>query len=226
MAASTRLRHRFRPALPALCLILALASSCALPSLTTPPKLYLLTPKTTYSDQLPWITSQLLVEPPAAAAGLDSARIALSRSPTTLDYFAGVSWIDRAPTMIQTLMVESFERSQKIVSVGRDVVGLRADFLLKTELREFQADYAGPPETTAPTIRVQINAKLVSLPRRSIDANETFDAPVQASSPAFDDVIAAWDEALGKAMRRLVEWTLIEADRLERQRDGQRDADS
>ena len=37
---------------------------------------------------------------------------------------------------LQTLIIESFENSGRIVAVGRESVGLRADFTLKTELRE------------------------------------------------------------------------------------------
>ena len=58
-----------------------------------------------------------------------------------IEYYARAQWSDRAPQMVQTLMIESFENSQRIIAVGRDVVGLRADFILKSELREFQAEY-------------------------------------------------------------------------------------
>src|SRR3546814_9880616 len=80
------------------------------------------------------------------------------------EYYARSGWADRAPLMIQTLMIESFENSRKIVSVGRESIGLRADFILKSELRELQAVYynGGLPEAW-----VSINAKLVQMPRRS-----------------------------------------------------------
>ena len=58
-----------------------------------------------------------------------------------IEYYARSGWADRAPLMVQTLMIESFENSKKIVSVGRESIGLRADFILKTELRELQAVY-------------------------------------------------------------------------------------
>ena len=58
-----------------------------------------------------------------------------------------------------TLLVESFENTGKIVAVGRQAIGLRSDFNLKSELREFQAEYFGGAKI--PTVRVRINTKLI-----------------------------------------------------------------
>ena len=187
--------------------LLALAA-CAVPGFQDPPRLYTLTPATRFAEELPRVEQQLLVEAPIAAAGLDSSRVALRTSPTSLDYFAGVNWTDRAPSMIQALIVESLENSGRIVSVSRDTVGLRADWLLKTDLRDFQAEYEGVPRESAPRIRVRINAKLVAMPRRTIEASRNFEAVVPASSPSFDAVIAAYDAAANAVLRDVVEWTL------------------
>jgi cholesterol transport system auxiliary component len=192
-------------------------AGCALPGFSPPPQLFTLTPKNTFIEGLPTITDQILIETPVAAAGLDTGRIALSRSATTLDYFAGVSWTDRAPAMVQTLMVESFENSGRAVSVGRDTIGLRADYILKSELREFQAEYNGADNPNPPRIHVRINAKLVAMPRRNIEAGKTFEALEPARSTNFQDIIAAYDDALGKVLRRLVEWSLTEAAWIDRQ---------
>ena len=82
---------------------------------------------------------RMVIERPVSDKSLDTTRIALMRSPTQVEYYANSGWIDRAPTMIQTLMIESFENSGKIVSVGRENIGLRSDYVLKVELREFSA---------------------------------------------------------------------------------------
>jgi cholesterol transport system auxiliary component len=192
-------------------------AGCSLPGFSPPPQLFTLTPKNTFNDGLPTTTDQILIETPVAAAGLDTGRIALSRSATTLDYFAGVSWTDRAPAMVQTLMVESFENSGRAVSVGRDTIGLRADYVLKSELREFQAEYTGADDPNPPRIHVRINAKLVAMPRRNIEGGKTFEALELARGTGFEDIIAAYDDTLGKVLRRLVEWSLTEAARIDHQ---------
>jgi len=53
-----------------------------------PLNLYNLTPKSTFSDDLPEVSWQLVIEEPLAAGGLDSSRIAMRPAPTELKYFA------------------------------------------------------------------------------------------------------------------------------------------
>lgn len=174
----------------------------------TAPKLYTLTPGAVTDSAAPSVDWQLLVEAPVAAAGIDTPRIALARTPTSLDYFADVSWADRAPSMVQGLIVQSFEDSGRIVSVGRDTVGLRSDFVLKSELRDFQAEYATPGGGAPDRVHVRLSAKLVAMPRRTIEAGETFEATVPVRGRDFTDVIAAFDQALGQVNGALVGWVL------------------
>ena len=115
---------------------LAAACEAVVPGKGPPPILYRLTPKSTFRADLPKVAWQLVLELPVANAGLNTTRIALYRNPTRLEYYARASWTDRAPNMVLTLMLESFENSERIVAVGRESVGLRSDFLLKTELRD------------------------------------------------------------------------------------------
>ncbi len=199
--------------------LLGLVSACSLelPGTGAPPRMYVLTPKSTFSDTLPSVDWQLLVEVPQAQAGINTARIALRDSPIEMRYFELSNWTDLAPRMIQTLIVESFENSDRIVAVGREAIGLRADYVLKTELREFQAEFAqrlpdsnegGIGNVAPPTIRVRINAKLIKMPRRSIVASKNFEYLIDAKENSMAEIIGAFDTALGKTMRRMVEWTL------------------
>lgn len=180
------------------------------------PQIYMLTPKSTFDADLPQAEWQMLIEEPVASAGLDTARIALLRAPTQLDYYAGVVWTTRAPEMVQTLLVESFENSSRIISIGRESIGLRADYILKTELREFQAIYpqgTNEDDDTPPDVLVRLNAKLVQTPQRVIIAGENFEQRQTVGSNRIEPIIAAFDEALGEVMRDLVAWTLIEGQR-------------
>ena len=193
------------------------ASACELmvPGQAPPPSLYRLTPKSTFSEDLPTVNWQLVVEAPVANAGLNTTRVTRRRTVTQLEYFARSNWIDRAPLMVQTLMIESFENSGRIISVGREAVGLQSDFVLKTELREFQADYH---ETNPPAILVGINAKLVMMPFRRIIGSQSFMHEVKATKDDMADIVPAFDEALGKVLKRIVEWTLINGEAADRKR--------
>ncbi len=192
-------------AAPLAVLLLSLAA-CGLPGTGEPPRLFVLSPKSTFDPSLPRADVQMLIEQPVAAAGLNTTRIALSRRPLSLEYFARASWSERAPLMVQTQLIESFERTKKILAVGRESIGLRADYILKTELRDFEAVYQGDRPDVA---HVRINAKLVRMPDRAIVATETFDWKEPIRSDQIEAIVEAWDEAAGKVMKRTVEWTLV-----------------
>jgi cholesterol transport system auxiliary component len=171
------------------------------------PKLYVLTRKTTFPSDLPTVADQLLVDLPIAPAEIDSTRIALSRSPTTIDYFADAAWPDRAPAMVQLLLVESFEATGRIVGVGRAEGTLRADYVLMTELRRFLAVYdgaaAGPPK-----IEVRLLGRLVRNLDHLIIGTVLGERTQPAAHNSTDAIVEAFDEALGGAMKDVVSWTL------------------
>ena len=193
----------------AVLLVLLLLGACAsVLELATgsPPRLYQLTPKSTYNDGLPEVDARLSVEVPTATAGLNTSRIALRPTPTTLEYYAGASWIDVVPVMVQNLLLESFDNAGKLDVLGREVVGVRADYGLLTHIREFQAEYrenGGPPD-----VRVRLQVRLIELPRRTSLASTSAEAVVRAADTSLPAIVRAFDEAFGRAAKRAVEWTI------------------
>jgi cholesterol transport system auxiliary component len=190
--------------------LLALAGTlpgCGLlPEVGQAVELYTLTPKTSYGESVEDVDWQLIVELPNAATSLDTPRIALQRSPFTLEYYANVAWTDNAPVMVQTLIIESFESTRSITSVGREGVGLRPDYVLKTDLREFEAIYEeGSPN---PIIWVRINAKVVKMPERRIVSSATFERREAAAGTKLPEIISAFDDALGHVLKKVVVFTL------------------
>lgn len=203
------------PAALALAAVLAVSACQGLiPGATRdPPRLYELTPKSTFDPALPRVRSQLVVETPEAASGLTTSRIAVKQRATTLDYYARSEWTDLAPRLVQTKLIESFENTRKIVGVGREGSGLRSDYILKSELRHFEAQLF---DSDKPLVRVVINVKLVKMPAREIVANRSFERTEPLKSTAIDDLVEGFDEALGGALKRIVEWTILEMDARDR----------
>ena len=107
--------------------------------------------------------------------------------------------------MLQRLIVESFENTQRMVAVGRQAIDLRADFILKTELREFQAQI---DDEGIPHVRVRLIAKLVKMPERRIIANHSVEKEMVAEGQDFTAVIVAFDDATGKVMKKLTVWAV------------------
>lgn len=191
-----------------------LAAGCGplVPGQGPPPDLYRVRPKPEFAGDLPKVDWQLQVATPVAPASLDSTRIALFHNPLRMEYYARSDWVDRAPFMVQTAIIEAFEESGLILSVTRDTADARPDYILSTELRDFQAEYFPGPQ---PAVHVGILAKLVSARRRSIVATRRFDAAEAAKADTIEDVARAFGTVLGKILGELVGWTLAsgEADR-------------
>jgi len=202
MEPAARLSRRWLLGAPSL----ALTGCASLLGLGPAPHLYRVTLKSTYPVNLPHLSGQLLVDVPSAPAGLDTARIALSRSAVSIDYFADSEWIDRVPLMVQTALLDSFESSGAITAIDREAIGLRADLILKTDIRHFEALYDSrdrPPE-----VWVEISARLVDPSGRDVVAHASFERRKQARGSDIAQIVPAFDDALGGVMEDIVGWTV------------------
>ena len=185
----------------------ALAGCGGIQLLPTPmqPQLYVLRPQVTAPTgaRVGW---RLSVGAPDAPASLDTERIALSRTTNTMDYFANAAWNDRVPLLVQRLLIQTFDASNRIVAVDRDTAGLENDYLLQTEIRDFEARYDAPDG--APQIVVGIQAKLARMPQRLIVAslNATQQAPATANN--LDSIVSAFTQATAAAVAQIANWTL------------------
>ncbi len=195
----------------ALALPLALAASGCMSMLKSNknPSIYTLTPQEAFPGDLPKADWHLSIEEPTAFRAVDTDRIVLFNTPNRLQYFADTRWSDRAPRMIQLLLVESFENTQKIVGVERLLFGMRGDYSLRLDMRGFQAEYVQPD--AAPKVVVRFNFKLLEQPESTIVASRTFEREGQAASNDLDAVVTAFDQAVGAVLSDAVTWTLREA---------------
>jgi cholesterol transport system auxiliary component len=182
-----------------------LVAGCGI--LSDPPQrvLYRLHPEVAFAAPLPRVAAQLVVATPTAPAGLDTVRIALSRTPQSLDYFAGVQWADRVVFLVQDALVEGFEKSAAIPAVGGTRSGLRADFFLETAISDFTAVYeaAGPPR-----VAVKLTVKLVRAGDRQIVDQHAVAREATAAGNTLPEIVVAFDKALGGAVAEVVGWTL------------------
>jgi cholesterol transport system auxiliary component len=171
---------------------------------TPPPALYRLTPATDFAAPARALPLQLAVDVPSAEAALDTTRIALSRSPTTLDYFAASAWTDRLTTSMQALLIATLDNAHGLAAVGPAAGALRADVVLLTELRHFEAVYgsAGPPQW-----HIDITAKLVKLPERTILAEREFVGDKAASRNDLPAIVEASDLAWHEVGKNIADWT-------------------
>jgi cholesterol transport system auxiliary component len=90
--------------------------------------------------------------------------------------------------------------------VGRETEGIKTDYLLLTDIRDFQARYevADAP----PLAQVRIAAKLVSARTRMIVQSMDADSEVRASQNSVASVVAAMNQALSDVQSQIVDWAL------------------
>lgn len=193
--------------------IMSMVTACTglgqLNAVATPSELYVLTPKSTFSSSLPRLSQQIVVEEPTATAAVDTDQIAVQPNPLQVQYLPGVRWVDRAPMIVQTLLIESFENSNRVPAVGSSLIGLRADYYIATDIREFQARIPrDAPEDALLEAHVRLNIKVIDAERDRIIGSRSFEEFVTTASDDPGDVAVAFDEALGDAMRDSIEWSI------------------
>ncbi|MEM1351308.1 MAG: ABC-type transport auxiliary lipoprotein family protein [Pseudomonadota bacterium] len=189
-----------------------LVGGCALASLnsaTSPTDLYLLTPKSTFDPNLPRLRQQIVVTEPSATAAVSNDRITVQPTALEVKFLPGARWVDRAPLIVQTLLIESYENSGKVDAVGNSAIGLRADYLVVPDIREFQAIL--PPNSAPGTplqTHVRLNIKIVNDEFDRIIASRSIERIRTSASDEAEDIVASFDDALGAVMKEAVEWSV------------------
>ena len=107
---------------------------------------------------------------------------------------------------MQNVLLQAFEESGRIEAVAPDTDGVRADHILSTDLRDFEARYDQPDGV--PVAVVRIGARLVGAVKRNIAGHFDAAEEVPASQNSVEAAVAALDEALARALAKIVAWAL------------------
>jgi cholesterol transport system auxiliary component len=154
----------------------------------------------------PILRKRLVVDIPTASESLDTDRIALIRDRTQFDYYANSLWTDRIPLLLQALLLEAFENDGTVAEVARAASALTPDYLLETEIRDFEARYVTPGEQL-PSVVVAWSLSLVKMPGRQMAGRMLVTESSSASRNNLDSVVEAFDVAVGGGLVRSVAWT-------------------
>ena len=167
-----------------------------------PPDLYRLAPPSSVATG-PALAQAISVARPRAASSLDTNRIAVVTPGHGFDYLAGARWADAAPQMVQQLLVDGLGGAGGFATAIGSPSRVPADLLLDTELRRFEAVYASAD--SAPSIVVELQASLVDT-RRGLRL-ASFDARAEVAAERNDRraVVAAFEQATGRAVADVVE---------------------
>lgn len=148
----------------------------------------------------------LSIEPPATPGALDTDRILLRPNPVQALYLPGARWSDKAPLMVQTLMLRSFEDTGALAYVGRRPLGGAGDFALVSEITDFQAELE--PDGKTATIRLRLTARMVREADARVLARRSFTASAAVVSLDTLDLVQAFNAASDQLLREIVTWGL------------------
>lgn len=190
-------------------LLLAAASLASCGILPKQETLALYRPEPTIAVDAAWPQAnwQLQIARPYADAMHDSARILVRPQPGELQVYKGAAWTQPAPDLVLDTLLRAFADSGRFVGVARRGEGVSAQYELLLDLRRFESDYNGG---AAPSVRIEIGARLVHNAGNRVVTSRVFDVTVPTEGTDVVQVNRAFESALGDATAQLIGWTLSE----------------
>lgn len=149
---------------------------------------------------------QLIIETPLSSATLDTARMMVMPTPGVLEVFPAARWRDTTPALLRSLVVQGFENTGRIIGIGSAKSGLRADYALAIDLRDFQLEIDAGKEQAA----VRFQASLLDYTSNRVLAMQSFTAQAPAAGADAASAFVAFETALNTVIPQLVEWTFRE----------------
>ncbi len=152
----------------------------------------------------------IVVPVPSASGAIATERILVTPSRLQAAYLPGAAWVDSAPVMMQTVLVQSLQASGAFRLVGRAPEGFLNDYTLLSELRAFQAE-PGPEGGPPYLVRVALTLTLARESDGVLLASRDFSA--SAASDAVDPlaIVTAFNAATSQVLLEAVEWTIAAA---------------
>jgi ABC-type uncharacterized transport system auxiliary subunit len=147
------------------------------------------------------IAVDLLVLEPVLAPGLATNRIATAWPGNRLDYYAAALWSDDLGPLVQATLVEAIRSAGRVRVVEADPGHFQATHVLGVEVARFEADYSAGG---LPVARVTMTATIARNGDRKPLATATVAAETAARANTLASVIAALDDAFGKAAAEIV----------------------
>lgn len=145
----------------------------------------------------------LVVDHPTAKIELDTYRVALIREDGVFDYFARTRWVDFISPMVLDSMVFSLEDSGLFKNVLAEHTAFAGDYVLKSEIREFNAVYASADDP--PEIRIALACILLKGDRKTRIATFTAKGTAKAKENSLEAIHEAFNTAFAESQKATVQ---------------------
>ncbi|MFN0186734.1 MAG: ABC-type transport auxiliary lipoprotein family protein [Aquabacterium sp.] len=141
----------------------------------------------------------LVVSPPRAAAGYDSARIVYTRKAHQLETYALSEWVDTPARMLGPLIVTAIGRHPAFRVVMASGGGAVGELRLDTELLRLRQEFGTGPSRVSLVLR----ATVVDSVTRRLVAHRDFDIRADASTEDAYGGVQAANRATGALLQAL-----------------------
>lgn len=145
------------------------------------------------------------VDRPSAPRALSGDRLAIEFQGGQIAYLAGVNWISPAPDLVQSLMIDTIDRSVEGLTASRPDDGVNTGYSIRSELRHFEAVYDNG-SGSAPLVKVALRVRVVDESTRELLGVRTVDGTARADSNNQRAIVAAFNIAASEAAAELAAW--------------------
>ncbi len=150
---------------------------------------------------------RLALARPTASGLLDTSRILVWPSPSTIEVYPLAQWSEPPPVLVGDALLQALEADGRIAVLQRSSVGLERDFELATELRAFQLELTDGPQAV-----LRIKASLVRQPQGQLVASHVFEAALPAAGQEVGDAVGALGSCLEELLPQIVGWSVAQAE--------------
>lgn len=138
---------------------------------------------------------------------LNTDKIILTKQGTVYDYFADIRWSDRIPAMLYSNLKASYENKSTFNVIDFNDSAIEYQYLLKMDLRHFEANYVEGDTSIAPQVYIEIYAVLVNRIDQKIVASKMFSRMEQVSENKLMTIVSHFDDIYQAIQNDLIIWT-------------------
>lgn len=153
----------------------------------------------------------LSISEPKAANILANNMILVRPSPVVVQYYDNILWSDNIARLVHRRMIQAFEDSKRVKSVGARADGYDTQYDLVMEIRDFHIEPSrrSDADNLKPLrVNVSLYVKLVDEKTAQVIKSTRISRREEIYVDSPEEIALAFNKAFGKIAVSLVHWTL------------------
>ena len=137
---------------------------------------------------------------PEVASGLESRRIAILQANNRMNYYKSVRWAAPVSEMLQTSLLDAFEKTPAFASVATDLDEITPELILITDIRDFQVNLKD-----APSVHIRLVSKLIDTKTHKIIVTIPVEKTLIPEIYKMEQLVISFDKAAANSISDIVE---------------------